>query len=361
MLSLFWLLLRRSRASIIGIAVIGSIAGLCNSALLALISQALGAQSSATMMMIAAYLALCLGVLVSNLLPEFLLARLSRSMAADLRLRLGRRVLAAPLRRLEVLGKGPVLAALTQDVQTVVSTASAIPSLVINSTIVLGCLGYMAWLSFRGLLLVVPSMAGLLALYAVGFTRLRPLWRVERDAQDGLYREQQQMLDGAKELKLHGRRRGEFLEHDFTPTVEEVRRTGVDSADSTALLSNSIHFFTWLVLGVMLFGVGALTTHDSAATRGYVLALMYMWGPFRGLIENIGRWGQASIAIDKLTQLDISLAEPSPDETASGAALEPAPGVRHEVKFSGVTYSFGAEGDDPAATHAFRVGPIDLE
>ena len=79
MLSLFKLLLRRSSASVIAIAVVGSVAGMCNSALLALISEALGDHASITAMMIAGYLALSMGVMVGNLLPELLLSRLSRS------------------------------------------------------------------------------------------------------------------------------------------------------------------------------------------------------------------------------------------------------------------------------------------
>lgn len=356
MLSLFTLLLRRSSTSVIAIAVIGGIAGLCNSALLALISEALGDRASVTTMMIAAYLALSVGVMVSNLLPELLLSRLSRSLAADLRVRIGRRVLAAPLRRLEALGQGPVLAALTQDLQTVVGTAAALPAFVISLTIVLGCLAYMAWLSARGMLLVLPAMAVLVGIYAVAARKMHPLWRAEREAQDDLYRQQQHVLEGVKELKLHGRRRGEFFERDFMPAVEGVRLSGVRASDGGALLGNFMHFFTWLVLGVALFGMATLTTYDNAATRGYVMALMYMWGPFRGLIENVGRWAQAGIALEKLSQLDVSLTEALAEEASSAPVLEPALGERHEVRFSGVTYSFGEQGG-----HAFRVGPIDLE
>lgn len=356
MLSLFKLLLRRSSASVITIAVVGSVAGMCNSALLALISEALGDHASITAMMIAGYLALSMGVMVSNLLPELLLSRLSRSLAADLRLRIGRRVLAAPLRRLETVGHGPVLAALTHDLQMVVATASALPSFVITLTIVLGCLAYMAWLSVRGMILVLPAMAVLVVLYGFAARKLQPLWREERDTQDDLYRQQQHVLEGVKELKLHGRRRGEFFERDFTPAVDAVRLTGVRASDGGALLGNFMHFFTWLVLGLMLFGMHSLSTHDTAVTRGYVMSLMYMWGPFRGLIENVGRWAQAGIALDKLSQLDVSLTEALADESPSTQELEPAATERHEVRFSGVTYAFGDQGG-----HTFRVGPIDLE
>ncbi|WP_158501874.1 cyclic peptide export ABC transporter [Vitiosangium sp. GDMCC 1.1324] len=356
MLSLFSLLLRRSSTSMLAIAVVGIVAGLCNSALLALISQALGSDQSAMRTMVVGYLALCAGVLVGNTLPEILLARLSRAITADLRLKLGRRILAAPFRSLELIGKGPVLAALAQDVQAIVNTASTLPGLVVSTTIVLGCLGYMAWLSPRGMLLVLPSMALLVVIYFFAARRLIPLWRQERDTQDELYREQQQVLDGIKELKLHERRRREFMENDFAPAVEHVRSTGLQAAISGALLGNFVHFFTWLVLGIMLFGVFVLTTHDTDATRGYVMSLMYMWGPFRGLIEGIGRWPQASIALDKLAQLEVSLTEPAADEVTGAPLPELPSGERHELRFEGVTYAFG----DASSAHTFRVGPIDL-
>jgi putative pyoverdin transport system ATP-binding/permease protein len=356
MLALFQLLLRRSSSSVLAIAIIGSAAGLCNSALLAIISEALGDQASVTTMVIASYLALSVGVMVCNVLPELLLSKLSRKIAADLRLRLGRRILAAPLRRIESVGHGPILAALTQDVQTVVGTAAGLPSFVISTTIVLGCLAYMAWLSVRGMMIVLPSMAGLILIYLVSVRKMIPLWRGERDAQDELYRQQQHVLDGVKELKLNGHRRGEFFEHDFEPAVENVRSTGVRAADVVTLVGNFIHFFTWIVLGLALFGMSTLAPNDSSAARGYVMALMYMWGSFRGVIENVGRWSQAGIALDKLKQIDTSLTDALTDDSAVAPTPRLVSDERHEVRFSDVTYSFG-----DAHGHAFRVGPIDLE
>jgi putative ATP-binding cassette transporter len=357
MISLIRQLLRRSSASVITIAVLGSAAGLGNSALLALISEALGDPASVTTMMIAAYIALSVGVTVNNLIPELLLSRLSRSFAADLQLRIGRSIPAAPLRRLEALGHGPVLAALTHDLQTLVGAASALPSFVVSSTIVLGCLAYMAWLSLKGLLIVLPSMVVLIGIYALVSRKARLLWHMEREAQDDMYRQQQHVLEGVKELKLHGRRRGEFFEHDFTPAVEGVRRTSIRSSNRYALHSNVLLFFTWIVLGVVLFGMGRLTQHDTSVTRGYVMSLTFMWGAFRGLIENVGRWAQVGIALDKLAQLEVSLNGALPDEGPSDAGLAPVPtSERHEVCFRGVTYSFGEQDG-----HAFRVGPLDLE
>ncbi|RKH08044.1 cyclic peptide export ABC transporter [Corallococcus sp. CA053C] len=356
MFSLLSLLLSRSRTSMIAIAVAGIFSGLCNSALLALISQTLGSNQSSLRNMVAGFVALSVGVLVGNIVPELLLARVSRSITAELRIKIGQRILAAPYRRLEVIGKGPVLAALGQDIQAIVNTASKIPGLVVCTTIILGCLGYMAWLSPRGMWLVLPSMALLVVFYAFATRRLVPLWRQERETQDGLYREQQQVLDGIKELKLHGPRRSEFMEHDFAPAVERVRATGLQAANSAALLGGFVHFFTWIVLGVMLFGVFAVSEHDSDATRGYVLSLMYMWGPFRGLLEDVGRWPQVSIALDKLGQLELSLAEPLPDEASANAPLALPPGGRHEVILEDTTYAFG----DTESEQSFHVGPIDM-
>ncbi|NOK35651.1 cyclic peptide export ABC transporter [Corallococcus exercitus] len=355
MLSLLSLLLHRSRTSMIAIAITGIFSGLCNSALLALISHALGTDQSTLKTMLAGYVALSVGVLVGNTVPELLLAKVSRSITAELRLKLGRSILAAPYRRLEVIGKGPVLAALSQDVQAIVNIASKIPGLVVCTTIVFGCLGYMAWLSPRGMMLVLPAMGLLVVFYFFATRKMVPLWREERDTQDDLFREQQQVLDGIKELKLHGPRRREFMEEDFAPAVERVRRKGMQAAVSAALLGSFVHFFTWLVLGVMLFGVFALSAHDTDATRGYVLSLMYMWGPFRGLLEDVGRWPQVSIALDKLQQLELSLTESHPEEMAPTAPLAlPADG-RQEVVVESVTYAFSDSAED-----AFRVGPIDL-
>ncbi|NPD26297.1 cyclic peptide export ABC transporter [Corallococcus exiguus] len=355
MFSLLSLLLRRSRTSMIVIAVTGIFSGFCNSALLALISHALGTDQSTLKTMLMGFIALSVGVLVGNTVPELLLAKVSRSITAELRLKLGRSILVAPYRRLEIIGKGPVLAALSQDVQAIVNIASKIPGLIVCTTIVLGCLGYMAWLSPRGMMLVLPAMTLLVVFYYFATRKMVPLWREERDTQDDLFREQQQVLDGIKELKLHGGRQRAFMEEDYAPAVERTRIKGMQAAISVALLGSFVHFFTWLVLGVMLFGVFALSAHDTDATRGYVLSLMYMWGPFRGLLEDVGRWPQVSIALDKLRQLELSLTESLTEEPSSAPLALPADG-RQEVVVESVTYAFS----DGAEEAAFRVGPIDL-
>ncbi|RKI20332.1 cyclic peptide export ABC transporter [Corallococcus sp. AB030] len=356
MFSLLSLLLHRSRTSMIVIAVTGIFSGLCNSALLALISHALGTDQSTLKTLLVGFIALSVGVLVGNTVPELLLAKVSRSITAELRLKLGRSILVAPYRRLELIGKGPVLAALSQDVQAIVNIASKIPGLIVCTTIVLGCLGYMAWLSPRGMMLVLPAMTLLVVFYYFATRKMVPLWREERDTQDDLFREQQQVLDGIKELKLHEPRRRAFMEEDYAPAVERTRLKGMHAAISVALMGSFVHFFTWLVLGVMLFGVFALSAHDTDATRGYVLSLMYMWGPFRGLLEDVGRWPQVSIALDKLQQLELSLTESLTEEPSAPAALAlPADG-RQEVVVESATYAFSDAGEEAA----FRVGPIDL-
>ena len=67
---------------------------------------------------------------------------------AQLREHVARRVAEAELRDVERIGAAPVQSVLTDDATNVSMLFFALPNLVMHGSIVFGCLGYLAWLSW---------------------------------------------------------------------------------------------------------------------------------------------------------------------------------------------------------------------
>ena len=161
----------------------GAVSGVASVGLLALVHQSLeGAEEPARVLGIA-FAGLIVLVSAVRLLSVWLLAQLGQGMVKDLRLELSRRVLSSPLARLERLGAPKLLATLTDDINAMTQALVFVPAVCINGTIVVGALGYLAWLHPRMFLLLLGAVVvGMVTYYLpaqLGMARFRAARRQE--------------------------------------------------------------------------------------------------------------------------------------------------------------------------------------
>lgn len=147
-MSLIYFLLRSSWGMVTIAVVTGFLSGGSSAGLIALISRA--ASSSATARFVSVvwgFAGLALVALVTSVISQMMLIRLSQNAIFQLRMRLSRQILASELTHLEQQGNSRLLATLTEDVQAVANAVQVIPYLCIDIAIVAGCLMYITWLS----------------------------------------------------------------------------------------------------------------------------------------------------------------------------------------------------------------------
>src|SRR5689334_1446908 len=141
-------LLSYSRRTIILAVFGGIITGVCNAALLAIIHAALTAGRQASPNLMWAFIALWIVLPISRVTSQVTLSHVVHTAVYDLRMHLSRQILGAPLRQLEEVGPHRLLAALNDDVTAISSALANIPTIIMNSTILLGGLIYLGWLSW---------------------------------------------------------------------------------------------------------------------------------------------------------------------------------------------------------------------
>ena len=83
----------------------------------------------------------------SRIASQVTLSHLVQTAIYDLRMHLSPQILGAPLRQLEEIGPSRLLAALNDDVQAVSNALVSIPTICMQSTILLASLIYLGWLS----------------------------------------------------------------------------------------------------------------------------------------------------------------------------------------------------------------------
>ena len=344
--------LLRSSLGMMAIAIItGLLSGTSSASLIALISSAASDTATSHITSIAwGFAGLALVALITSIISQVMLVRLSQNAVYQLRMRLSQQILASELRHLEQLGNPRLLATLTEDVQSVSNAVYDIPFLCIDIAIVLGCLIYITWLSWTVFMMVLC-----LILVAV-FTNQSLLKEgqkflaLAREDQDLLFKHFRTITEGSKELKLHYRRRQVFLNQDLRTTAATLRRHNVRGLTLFAASMSWGRLLLFFAIGFVLFALPHLLTISRQTLSGYILTFTYLMLPMDNIVNNLPRFIRAGVSLQKIESLGLSLADraelsaPPPEYKVSWRTL----------KLKGLTYT---QGDEDST---FIIGPIDI-
>lgn len=355
-MKLLWHFFRAFWLKLLLAGLAGLVAGLGSAGLLAFINNALHADQAwfPPTEMAGVFGGLCLLAFLSGVLSDSLLIKLGQERVFRLRLELSRRILAAPLRQLQILGRHRLLAVLSEDIAFISGAYQAVPMLCINGAMVLGCLGYLWWLDWQILLLALAFI-----LVGVGSFRLlegramRWLSRA-RTGNDKLYGHFCALTEGAKELKMHQARRQAFLQEELRGSAEQIRRSLNKGLFIYTVANHWGGMLFYVVIGLLLFVIPQIRPIEPAALTGYVLAILYLTRPLGEVLSALPALGRGTVALRKIEDLGLSLAEKSREPDANGRAINAT--IPKRLEFVGVTHSYQHERDD----RCFTLGPIDL-
>lgn len=288
---------------------------------------------------------------LTRALSQILLTRLGQATIAELRMRLSRRILDAPLRRIEELGGHRVLATLNDDAAAITQACVYLPLVCVDAATVIGCLAYVAWVSPAILAIVIAAMAIGTFVFHLHQRRAIRWFTRARETSDALFAHFRALYAGIKELKLHRRRREAFLADLLGESVAAYRRDFVAGMTvySLAMAWGTLLFY--VVLGVTAFALPVAAGLSPAAVAGVSLALLYLMAPFAHMIEVLPAVGRARVALRKIDELGLAL-EP---ERAPAMLAQPRT-AWHRLDLVGVTHRYYRERED----ESFCLGPIDL-
>jgi putative pyoverdin transport system ATP-binding/permease protein len=340
-----------SKSAIAISVVTGLISGIGLTGWLAIISNVLAGSRDPRLLY--AFLALCFIVPINRMISQILFNNLSTSAVFETRLQSCRQVLAAPLRRLEEIGPHRLLATLTDDITTLSNVLAQIPVLCLHVGIIAAGLCYMGWLSWRLLLLVLGFMILGSLTYGVSVGVAQKYYRRLREETDTLFGHLRALIYGAKELKLHSRRRQVFLDLVLIPTGETIRRfatIGNNIFTATAVWGNLLFF---IVVGLLVFAFRDVSWVSPRVLTGFAFSLLYMLTPLETIFQIAPSLGRAAVAVRKLDRLGLDLAS-KVVETWETAARHAPSWQRLEIEDVSYRYS-----EDPDGEH-FNLGPLDL-
>ncbi len=343
-------LIRQSRPLLILAVCVSLLGGASNVTLIALVNSALAAEGPARLALALPFTAAVVCAIGAHVGAGMLFQRLSQQAQANLRIGLSRKVLGASYRQFETVGTARVQSALTDHSATLSNLFVALPGLVSNTVVVLGCLAYLSVLSW-------PVFLGALAAIVLGamgyhLGHMRALAHLERAAteQDRLFEHFGAMAGGAKELKLNRGKSLAFAGRLLEPTIERLRRERTRGMSIFVAAASWGNLLIYALIGVLLFLVFADPGHPQRITTGFVLVILFMVTPLEVLLKNLPLVNLARVSARRIDELMASL----PQEAVPAQARSLS--APRELTLDGITHRYYHEQSDDM----FTLGPIAL-
>jgi len=337
------------------LAVLGSVvAGLGNVGLVALINFALGPHGYPLGLLAAAFVGLALLLTVGRAISSLILTGLTQNAVLDMRMQMSRKILTAPLRQLEELGAPRLMATLNGDISSIINGLLTFPNLCLQVTMLVGCLAYLIWLSWVLFLGVTAFLVVGVTSYMLGQRIARRYLSEAREQHDVLFKHFRAMTEGAKELKLHRRRRETFFDHALRPTAVTLRQLVVRSNLVFTAAGSWGQLLFYMLIGFVLLGVPAIRPVAPSVTVGYVFIILYISVILEVLLASVPALTTADVALRKVESLGLTLTAQGGDGSEARAGVE----RQHweSVELSQVQHTYFREREDSY----FMLGPVDL-
>jgi len=335
-------------------SVTGITAGVATVALLSTINTVLNRPGGMAGGLLLTFVGLCVLALAGRAISDISTNLVGQRLVAMVRKGLARKILAAPIDALERYRTHRLMPVLTQDVDMISDVAFSLSATVISMAVVMGCLGYLAYLSptLFGLLVVMLVLGAAIQTRAMA-RGMAGFWQA-RDYEEQLHKSYRGISEGAKELRMHRSRRMGILDGQVERIVDAIRDIN-RRAINTYVLAMAFGSALYFLLIAVILGWAAFRQVEPQVLSGFVLVLLFLKGPVDQIVGALPGIGRAKVAFSRIADLSARFANPE----AHLALQQPPAPVRFDqsIALRGIGYAF----DAPEGKTAFVLGPIDLD
>lgn len=336
-------------------AISGVGAGAATVSLLAVINQVLGSGGGMAGDVLLTFVALCAATLLGRVISNMSTNWIGQRLVAEVRRSLAKKIISAPIDALERYRTHRLMPVLTQDVDMISDVIFVLATTLVSVTTVLGCLGYLAYLSppLFGLLLVALVLGTGIQLFAQA-RGVSGFWKA-RDHEEQLHKAYRDISAGAKELRMHRERRTRMFSGQIERTIDAIRDVN-SKAINTYVVASAFGSALYFLLIALILGWAAFRVIEPMALSGFVLMLLFVKGPIDQILGVFPDVGRAKVAFLRIADLATNFSNPEPylhleQPMGKGALAE-------GIELRGVQYVFPAP---EAASEGFVLGPVDLQ
>jgi len=354
-LKLIFFLLKESRIPIILAIFFGVLSGGSGAYLIKIVHTVVENIETTGGDLVFVFLGVLVLFIISNfgsMLPIF---KLSEDSLFRMRLHMVQGIINTRTRTLEKVGQARIFASLTDDLNTLADGLNMVPTLIINTLVLLFCGIYLGSLDWRVLAATVAASVILAFLLQKGMNRAFGYYAAARDTEDNLYQHYKAVTEGNKELKLHLTRARSFMEKLLIPTIDEYRRNRIKGANALAVGISFTNALFFMIIGVLIFLLPHIFLVPREVITGAVLIFIFCMSPVGRLLDMMPMLTRATISLKKVAALNLE------DEVNfhfdGKEELFTVPATWRSIEMDGVTHSYYNE----QADESFTLGPIQLK
>jgi putative ATP-binding cassette transporter len=332
--------------------VAGTVGGAALAALMRLVHRALTLPQGEAGQAALQFAGLLAAYFVGTVVAEHALNDVAERLQCELRQSLLRQLMATPLREFERTGVTRLFSIVGGHVKVVSDYLCWLPTAVVNLAIVIGCFGYMAWLSPLVFGLNVGFVALAAACYIVPERAAQSVGRAALAVWNRHVSQMHFSLLASRMLLLSRAKRLDFLGRHFAPTAAEVR-----SLNSRHRLIHLLaeRFAEAMVLGnvaCLLFVLPRFMALSNATLTGLLLAALFVRAPLKSLLDVLPRTQGARLSLEQMSDVGLNAFDVHPHEGPAPTA----PQRFRELVFDRVTFQYESDHDQAG----FACGPFTL-
>ncbi|CAD1792178.1 cyclic peptide export ABC transporter [Xanthomonas euroxanthea] len=344
--------------------VMGGLAGICYAFLIPLVSLALagdGAGSSEHTYeflsfeilepgFAALFFALCAVIFISRFLSRMTLLWVSIDLTANLRIRMCRLVLRAPVTELESIGPSRLTVVLTEDVNRIVNGAEVLPGLLTGVVSLVGLFGFLLYLNPPVFRLVMMTIVFGIITYQVPMYFGMRMFERARNVYDDLQESLRGVIHGARDLKSDDVKRANYFSRVLERRQSALARTNKRAYAICVGAETYGDMLSLLVIGVVAFVIANYYALAREDVISIVMVLLYVSGPIGAILAALPQIVMARTSLNNVNRLFAQMnAEPEP-------ATRPAILPWNTLQLSAVEF-----GHRRSAQHdGFLIGPLDI-
>jgi putative ATP-binding cassette transporter len=160
------------------------------------------------------------------------------------------------------------------------------------------------------------------------------------------------LLEGLKELKMHGQRREAFQSNQMRTATDAYQYHSIVAMTRFIMADSVSQLVFYVPVGLLLFALPFVHTLSPQTLTGYVLTTLYMTGPLGALMSALPSFGRAIVALQKVEALGLSLTAGTTEENVVARPASIRSWERLELQ--DVVYAYPRELGD---SH-FTLGPM---
>lgn len=339
------------------IVLMSCVAGISNSALVALINAgAAAADKSSVAARDFLLFLVALALLAYTSVNAAMRGRmLMESAVGKLRVRIFDKIRRSELVTVETLRQNEVIVKISRNVGQVLNATDILVASSQTFLMMFVCSLYLAWLSFPAFVMVMIGVA------ALGYVRyLRD--KSQRNRFEGLTNQEARqatflthLMEGFKETKTNDAK-SQALFDAYARTIEETRELGLQSGRRNIISGFYLQIGVYLILLFTVFIMPRYFPTFGEKVMAITSVVLFLVGNFLAMVQTIPVFSQTNAALLDIEHLEKQLDEGIEPTPPPNPQLRSAFGAFRTIDFRNLVFTYPYQPDESG----FSVGPVDL-